>query len=345
MNFAELRKLALAAVKADKNAPVAYTVSDTESYSTADLNDALRAELSKMTCDYRSFRENKNTIFSLIEETLDEVLPQRVLDQYMQFADVRTIPQGDTAVFHRRISEVARQRAKTFVTAVGLAARYETFMLDGTDITVKTNAVGAAARIGFEEFLDGRIQLSDLVDIVMEGMDDYIYLEIVKALESAVASLPAANKATFAGFDESTMDDLLSIADSYGRSTIYCTFEFASKMLPADKYFSDEMKSTLWKRGYLGDYKGHTVVIMPQSLTDATNTTKVIDPSQAYIIPTGSEKPVKIVFEGQTAVRTVEDNDDWSTDMQWYKKIGVAVMSSVAICTFQNTALTKATRH
>lgn len=52
---------------------------------------------------------------------------------------------------------------------------------------------------------------------------------------------------------------------------------------------------------------------MDQSIladTEIVNCQKVIDPSMAYIIPLGADKPIKIVFEGQTLVREVEDNDD-----------------------------------
>ena len=79
-------------------------------------------------------------------------------------------------------------------------------------------------------------------------------------------------------------------------------------------------------------------------MVDETNTEKVVDPSQAYIFASVGEKPVKIVFEGQTAVRTASDNDDWSTDLQTYKKFGVAVFSNPSICSYQNTALKKSTR-
>lgn len=72
---------------------------------------------------------------------------------------------------------------------------------------------------------------------------------------------------------------------------------------------------------------------------------KVIDPAQAYIMPVGQDnKPVKIVFEGPTAVRTVEDNDDWSTDFQTYKKFGVATFFTNFIFSYRNTDLVKETR-
>ncbi len=340
MNREDLFKLAKAA---RNNAPLTY--SKDENYTAEMVNDALRAQFELLGGSLQAFRRNKNTIFELIENTIDEVLPVKVMQQYERFADVQSIAQGDQAVFKLRITEAARKRAKAFVTRVGLAGRYETFQLDGMELRVATSAIGGACRIGFEEFLDGRYSFADFTDIMLEAMDEYIYQEIVKALAATIEKLPANNKVVFAGFDEASMDRLLSISDSYGsgRSTIFCTQEFASKMLPQDKFVSEDMKNRLWRDGYLGDYKGHSVIMLQQSMLDATNTEKVVDPSQAYIFASiaGNEKPVKIVFEGQTAVRTVTDNDDWSTDMQTYKKFGVAVFSNPSICSYQNTDLKK----
>lgn len=352
MEYKDLRALALVAARADKNAPVAYSfVQDgkTENYSLADVNNAISAEFNRLMDGFNgnraaAYRENKNLIFRLIEETIDDVLPAKVEQAYMAFADTRVVAQGDKAIFRQRITEASKKRAKGFVTKVGLAGRYETFMLDGKGIEVQTDAIGAAARIGFEELLDGRFQFSDFTNIIIEGMDEYIYREIAKALESAVAALPTVNKAEVAGFDEATMDELLAIADSYGKSTIYCTFEFAATMKPAEGWASSEIKTELWRKGWLGDYKGHTVVILPQSMEDETNQTKVIDPAQAYIIPTGTEKPVKLVFEGSTQVREVVDNDDWSRDIQTYLKFGVATFLNHWMCSYRNTNLKKASR-
>lgn len=347
MEFKDLRNLAFNAIKAEKGAPVAYSFEQNgkkETFSTEEVNTALRNEFAKLTIDYAAYRENKNVIFRLIEETIDEVLPAKVEQQYMLFADVKVLQQGDKAIFRKRITEAAKKRAKGFVTKVGLAGRYETFMLDGAEIEVQMSAIGSACRIGFEEFLDGRIQFADLTQIILEGMDEYIYKEIAKALEAAVAALPTPNKATVAGFDEATMDELIAIADAYGKSTIYCTFEFAATMKPAEGWASSDMKNELWRKGWLGDYKGHTVVILPQSMVDETNTMKVIDPAQAYIIPTGTDKPVKLAFEGPTCVREVEDNDDWSRDLQTYKKFGIATFLNHWMCSYRNTNLKKETR-
>lgn len=338
-------KLAVAAMTADSSAPVAYSFGS-ENYSHAQLDEALRNEFKEIASTPMQFEKNKHTVFELIARTIDEVLPRRIDDVYMQFAEVQTVPQGAKAVYKQRITEFAKKRAKSFVTRVGLAGRYEVFMLDGREYTVETGAIGGAARIGYEEFLDGRWSFADFTELLMEGMDEYIYKEVAKSLKAVIDNLPAVQKATAAGFVEEDMDELLTIADSYGESSIYCTREFASKMIPAEGWASSAMKDRLWSMGYLGDYKGHRVILLPQSMEDETNTTKVVDPSYAYIIPSGTEKPVKIVFEGQTQVRTVPTagNDDWSTDLQCYRKVGVLTIAPNWMCVYQNTDLGLETR-
>lgn len=309
-----------------------------ENFSYSQLNDTFRDELNELCGTYSLFRENKNTAFALMEEIIDDVLPKKVLEQYGQFADIRTFNQGDRPVFVQKITTAAKRRGKQFVTKVGLAGIYEVFKLDGKRLEVPTEAFGGAAQIGFEEFLDKRIQMSDVLDIVMEGLDEALYREIAKALKAAADSLQQANYYTGNGFDESEMDKLLAVADSYGQSTIYCTFEFAATMVPSEGWISDDMRNQRWNNGYLGNYKGHKVIVLPQSFEDETNSVKVIDPAYAYIIPTGADKPVKIAFEGQTIVRDI-DNADMSKEVQVYKKFGVATMITNNVCVYKNVDL------
>ena len=332
----DLIKLAKIAVSANPSSTYSY---GEEKFSCAELNETLRNELKELAGTYRLYEANKNTIFELIEETINDVLPKKVMEQYGMFAEVKTFAQGDKPIFTQKITTAAKRRAKQFVTRVGLAGVYEVFKLDGRVLEVTTEAYGGAAQIGFEEFLDGRVDFAELTSIVMEGLDEAVYKEIAKALIASVENLTAANKITKNQFVESDMDRLISIADSYGKATIYCTYEFAATMVPAEGWRSDAMKDQRWNNGYLANYKGHNVIILEQSYTDETNTEKVIDPSYAWIIPAGDNtKPVKIAFEGPTAVKEV-DNHDWSREMRVYKKFGVATLITNNICVYRNTSL------
>ena len=343
MEFNDILKLAKTVAKADPSKPVAYSFGE-KSFGYSEMNETLRAEFAALAPDYRTYKINQNTIFALIEQTIDDVLPNRVMEQYGQFAEIKTFAQGDKPIFTQKITQASRNRAKQFIGKVGLAGLYEVFKLDGRSYEVTTNAIGGAAQIGFEEFLDGRVDFAEVLNIVMAGLDECIYMEIEKQLIGAAQNVQTANVnniSTQNTFNEKEMDRLLSISDSYGgRATIYCTFESAATMIPSDNRWSNEMKNTMWNNGYLGAYKGHQVIVLPQSFEDETNSKKVIDPAYAWIIPTGAEKPVKIAFEGGTIVDEYT-NYDRSKEVQIYKKVGVRAIFSNDICVYKNTSLTR----
>lgn len=327
--------------KADPSAPVAYSY-EGKNLSYDDLNDTLRNELNELAGTYSLYRENKNVIFKMIEQTLDEVLPKKVIQQYEQFAEVRTFAQGDKPIFRRKLN--TRNRAKQFITRVGLAGIYEVFKLGPTEdesFEVRTSAIGGAAQIGFEEFLDGRVNFAEVVKIVMDGMDELIYKEVAAALKASVNQLPPANRVAVNGFDEAAMDKLIMIASAYGTPTIYCTYEFAVRMIPQEAWrYTEAMKTELWNTGRLASYKGTKVIILEQGFEDEMNEKKVIDPGFAWIIPTGADgKPVKIAFEGGTIVDEFSNPGDRSREIQVYKKVGVVAMLANNICAYVDTSL------
>lgn len=326
--------------KADVSAPTSYSFNG-ENFSYEALNETLRRELNEYAGSYAAYRENKNLIFSLIEETLNEVLPKKVAQQYDAFAEVKTFGQGDKPIFRRKLT--SNKRAKQFITRVGLAGRYEVFKLGKNEesFKVQTSAIGGAAQIGFEEFLDGRVDFAEVTRIVMEGMDELIYEEIGAALKTSINQLPPTNRSAVDGFDEEEFDRLLTIAAAYGEPTIYCTYEFAVKLVPTEAWrYTEAMKTELWNTGRLASYKGRRVIILDQGFVDETNTEKVIDPGYCWIIPAGANtKPVKVAFEGDTLVAERENNWDWSREIQVYKKVGVVCMMTNDICVYKDTSL------
>lgn len=334
-----LFELAKVTANAKVGAPTAYSFGDNK-FSYTELNETLRKELNEYAATPALYRENKNTIFTMMEVIVDDVLPVRVMDMYGMFAEIKQFGQGEKAVFTQKVTAASRRRAKQFITKVGLAGVYEVFKLDGRKFELEATAFGGAAQVSIEEFLDGRMDLAEVLDIVMEGLDECIYKEIANALQAGIKSLQESNKHSEAGFNEAEMDRLISIADAYGKSTVYCTYEFAATMVPSEGWVADAHRVEKWNNGYLANYKGHSVIVLPQSFEDESNTKKVIDPSYAYIIPTGADKPVKIAFEGQTLVDD-RKNADWSMEVQVYKKVGVGAIVTNNICVYQNTSLTR----
>lgn len=325
---------------AKRDASVAFNFKG-ENFSYEQLDSTLRDELRAYAGNYRQFEQNKDLIFGLMEETITEVLPKKVMDQWATFAEFKTVPQGQKAIFKTRITEASRRRAKNFIGKVGMAGRYEVFKLEGASYEVNATAIGGAAQISIEEYLDGRIDFADILDFVLEGMTEAIFYEIQKQMKAVAATTLAAkyphNVDTVAGFTASKFDALIGIARSYGNATIYCTYEFAAAMVPDNNWISEQMKNERWGKGYLANYKGCNVIILPQSYTDETNSTKAIDPQVCYIIG-GDTKPVKIVFEGGAVMKDF-DNRDFSMEVQVYQKVGISVVLTPNLCVYKNTAI------
>ena len=348
LSFDEMKKLAVALIRATPSAAVAYTyktqTAEEKTFSYKALQDTFRKELLPYAGTYALFRENKNFIYKLLEETIDEVLPERIMAQYGSFAEIKTFKQGDKPIFVQRITTASKRRAKQFIGKVGLNGLYEVFKLDGRSYEVTTNAIGGAAGIGFEEWLDGRVDFADVLDVLYQGIDECIYQEIEAQLIGAVTAVPGTHKeAVSGGFDEAKFDRLIQIADQYGqKADIYCTFEFAATILPATGWVSDEMRNTKWNNGYLGNYKGHKVIVLNQGFEENSSgvidSVKIIDPSYCWIIPSGAEKPVKIAIEGNTIVQDFT-NYDQSREVHMYKKIGVRAVFADNICVYRDLDL------
>ena len=334
----DLVQLGKIAMTANPSAPTAYSFNGA-SLTYSAVNETLREELNALASTHALYRENQNLIFSIMEEVLDDVLPKKVAERYVGLAQVKVFAQGDKPEFKR--NRTNNRRAKQFITRIGLAGRYEVFKLGKKteSFQVPTSAIGGAAQIGFEEYLDGRIDMAEVLNIVLEGIDEVIQEEVVRAMEGAVNQLPAANRVSLNGWDEAAMDRLVSIAAAYGTPVIYCTREFAVRMIPAAGYMTDAMKETIWNNGWLGNYKGTKVIILEQSFKDETNSEKVVNPAHCWVIPTGaSGTPIYVAMEGNTLMKEHE-NDDWSRDIQVYKKVGIVAMLNNSVCYYYDSSL------
>ena len=334
----DLVQLGKIVMSANPSAPTAYSFNGSN-LTYEGVSETLREELNALASSHAMYRENKNLIFSIMEEILDDVIPAKVKDRYADLAEVKVFGQGDKPEFKR--NRTNNRRAKQFITRVGLAGRYEVFKLGARteSFQVPTSALGGAAQIGFEEYLDGRIDMAEVLNIVLEGIDETIQAEVVHAMEGAINQLPEANRVSINGWDEAAMDSLVAIARSYGVPVIYCTQEFANRMIPAEAWATEAMKNAIWNNGWLGNYKGTKVIILEQSFTDETNSKKVVNPAHAWVIPTSANgKPVYVAMEGNTLMKEHE-NDDWSRDIQVYKKVGVVAMLNNSICHYFDSSL------
>ena len=334
MTINEMKELALCAAK--NEAPV--------NYSMENVNDALAEALREMCGSVNQFMKNRYDIYEIIIEAADEVVPNKVIDAVGIFAEVRQVGQGQKALFRTRLG---RTRARKFLTQVGLSGVYETFRLDHGYFEVAAHAIGGACTIDFERMLDGAENMADLVALLTEAQTDAVYQEIQKALRAAFAKagVPANNRATGASFDGAEMMKLISTVRAYGSgAVIFAPPEFVAAMgadaiVPIGVYdnsgtiaaatagvYHPQDIDAIHNTGYINLFRGTPVIQIPQSFIDEKNDTTWIDPQLAYVLPTGGEKVVKVVFEGQTQMYDFV-NRDQSMEIHTYRKLGTAILT------------------
>ena len=323
-------------------------------YSNENVNVALREEMKNLASSVNEFMRNRYDIYDIIIATADEIVPNKVINALGMFADVQVVGQGEKAMFRKSVGKL---RAKKFLTQVGLSGVYETFRLDKDTFEVSAHAVGGAATIDFERFLDGAEDMAEIMDIITEGLTDAVFGEVQKALKAAVTATarPAANLISKNTFVPADMLKLVNIARAYGSSAvIFAPPEFVAAMgpdaivpvgaygssYPAVGVYAPQDIDAIHNTGYINIFRGTPVVQIPQSFVDETNTATEIDPQLAYVLPAGKEKVVKVVLEGATQIHDFTNRDN-SMEIHAYKKMGCAILTHYNWGIYQNTGITQ----
>lgn len=338
------------------------TTPDPTKFSNKDVKDTLRDQIHELAGDYNSYRRNKLDLFEIMQEAYTEILPKQVEQFIGSFAEIKTVPLNQKAVF---VINTGRRRAKQFITAVALSGVYESFRLDKNTFELGGRAIGGAAYIDFERYLCGDEDIAESTNILLEGLQEAIYGEIQKALLASVNAdnRPSKNRYIGAGFDGDAMAQLCAVASAYSTSggvVIYATPEFVADMGPdaigmpvygnatqnvgtgyggyATPLYNPRNIEEIATYGRIRTFRGNPIIEIPQSYTDETNEVTIANPSTAYIFPVGDTKPVKVVFEGNTQL------DDWqhrdrSFEIEVYQRVGVAILTNYNWCVYVNMNL------
>ena len=326
MTIKELRDLARHAAK--KTAP--------DTFSVNSVNSAMADGFKELCGSINNFMRNRYDIYDIIIENADEIVPNKVMDAMAPFAEVIQLGNGEKKLFKR--GGLGRNRAKKFLTQVGLNGLYETFRLDEETFTISTKAIGGAVSIDFQRMIDGAETLAEFMDVLTEAQVDGIYGEVQKALMSAAkeTSMPAANKVV-GSYSAQALQGIINTVKVYGGSaTIFASPEFVAAMGPdaivpaipgvaQGVYASDDIDA-IHNFGRIRTFRGTPIVELRQSFLDETNTQLMINPQFAYVLPGGKEKVVKLLMEGGTQMYDVVGADQ-SMEIHTYRMIGVGILA------------------
>ena len=325
-------------------------------YTSEDVKEALKKEIKSLTGTRYGFEKNRYTIYEMITEVYDEIYVPYFENYFMAFAEVDQVPNEQKKVYKIR---KGRQRAKQFITRVALNGMYDTFRLDNSEFELSTYAIGGAGRVDFYQVMMGREDLTEVIDIILEGIQEAVFGELQKALIASTNNVKRPTANTFSGtaFDEAEMKKLETIAKTYGggKAVIFAPPEFIADMGPsiighpisvgvggtgaATPVYNPKHIQEIAETGLIRTFGTSPIIEIPQSYTDETNTTTTTNPGIAYIFPAGKEKVVKLLFEGGINISDWQNKGDESYEVKVTQKVGVGIISLHNWCTYVNTAL------
>lgn len=278
--------------------------------------------------------EGKNACFALIAENVQAEIPKRVEAQFGKFVVQKTVKVGDKPKF---IIKLGKKALRKFVTRGSQSGIYRKGTLDKSELEFDYFTLVGGCTVSYREYISGFLTMAELQEIILDQLTFKIMMEIQDMLKGLFASLPANNKHTASSFVEAEMDKVVSTVSAYGEPVIFCTKKFAST-LPLVSEYDQKGISDIHTGGYIKDYKGTPVVILEQSFMDETNDSKVIDDQFAYVLPSGKDALINVVYEGQLRIQDQELQTGRQA-FQFSQTLGMTVIYSNHVGQYKNTSL------
>ena len=300
--------------------------------SVEDGNDLLRKAIMEVAgCkdgwDYYTFQHNKNLVFKLLSEVLEETVGEAIINKYNDWVDFRSVALGDTIEF---------RVPNTDLFEVGIVA-------DGTDnlrrqrimhgkIAMQSFQLGVKIYEEFLMFRLGRINWVDLVNRVAKSVDNALMQIIVKQIENAYGTQELGDNYTFKGTyaDEELVRVIQNVEAKTGqRVAIYGSASALAKVrMESSALFSERDKEDLRNNGHVGMFNGRECIELPNFMDKNDNL--VLSNAHLFIVPAGT-KIIKLLNEGNAEVYEVTDQHnraDNQIEYQFVSRYQLGVLKS-----------------
>jgi hypothetical protein len=331
MNRQELKTILLAAARPQAN----INFSDAQSAAKNALNEYLNAS----QVSVRDLRPGTNT-FAIIEEVLDEVIPQAVEDRTQAFAEIRNFARNDQIKFDVRTSYASRRRMYRALKKGARGGVYKAYRLDGYSLTMTTEVYTVGYFMTLEELLLGTRTVAELINTIADAFTEKVFVEVMEALQAAAAAAPSVNRTTTAAasFSASGLDAIIRIISAYGNPVIMGfrkELGLLNNALGSDYSLADY--DDIRSQGYVGIYKGTPLVELPNYLITHAGATAsfLFQEGTIYIMP-ADERPVKVGFQGESYTTEFMDPQG-GREWQNHRMMGVAVLFNQAIGSYTFT--------
>jgi len=272
----------------------------------------------------KDYDRNKVEINEIIKENVNEVLKQKVGEALSIIADISYVGHGEKKTFR-----VRNGKLKAEYVALGSEIRRQKIYKG--EVVSQPQALGGAVYAELDDILAGRAEaFTEVIDEIAQAILEDVFATVQKTFVTAMTNAPSANKYTGA-FSLAELRRVTNTIAAYGRPVIVGTAVGLSHVT-SDAGFqasmSDSMKDQFNRDGFIGVWEGKSIVQLPNTFTDETNTEWILDNNLLYVIPVNADKPVKLVYEGDSVLLENQDFDTGDITKKVLQKVGVNVLQA-----------------
>lgn len=280
------------------------------------MNESLKKEIAKIAgvSNFSVIPEEvwvtnptyKWATFAVIGALVDMVLPDTIIDSIGLYTDVRTGGFGDNFAFDVEPNDLF------YVTKSGRGKRHaEAQKSFNGQVIVTPVEHDIAVSVNLYRVLSGKENLAAFAMKAVRSLETEMAYDAYSAFDTAMAAVPATSnyELYYSGWSESNVIKLTDKVSSYnngvGRCILLGTRTAVASVLPSSTSntsanYRINLPDDYVKIGYLREFYGCDVVVLPQKANWKTPYAGVIDDTRIYVLAPGVQKPVKLCIEGST---------------------------------------------
>jgi hypothetical protein len=317
-----------------------YLHNSVKKYSKDDSREVLRKAIVDLnggntTLNKKILRgDSRNALFDYIEILIDQNVSEGLKGNefFMNMTEQRNLAEGDAPDFR------VKPKSNLIVAEIARGTQSLRRQRLGEVTSTKLTPVPHGVKV-YEELcriLAGQADIQDLIDQVSSSVQNQMLDDIYTIWNGITSANTGADFYPTAGsYSEDALLDLInhvSAANDGSKCTLVATLKGARKL--ATTIYGNSAQEDFYKLGYIANWNGVRVQIVPQVHTIGTSTFKFSD-SKIHVIPTGMDKPIKQVIGGQSilvAGNPLDKEDftqeftlisEWITGCVTGKKFGV----------------------
>lgn len=294
--------------------------------SKAEANDKLRAfaldfiglEKGFTQRDFhRAFKAGKlQRFFDLIEEIVDDELNvgYRESEWFNKLVDYRNVANGDSIEF--------KTEDENLILSIAVVGKsHHDYILQrpaiGSSHTLPFVRYGAAVGLDINRYLAGQEDFPKLINMLVRSImiknQGIIYGAIANAVTSLRVTAGFVNTGALAAGTKDDFDEIVdNVRSLYGSAVIVGTKNALRKItgLAQVTWASESQKESIAAIGRLGSYEGTDLVEIEQRFADKSLTTKLMDDTKIYILPSEDYKLIEFVTRGETELDEITEKGE-----------------------------------